>query len=100
MQRAVELLWFVAALGVVEALIKPIAKQVVQRQVLRVTPLLLERLDAMLPLWLGDCDGRGLEERVRGLAEELTGEDWSGVDLTPLWERFDPRVTAERHAHR
>ena len=100
MQRALELLWFVAALGVVEALIKPIAKHAVQRQVLRVMPLLLERLDAVLPLWLGECSGRELEERVRELAEELTGEDWSEVDLTPLWERFDPRVTANRHAPR
>lgn len=97
MRWALETLWFVLALGVVEALIKPIAKQLVQRQVLRVAPELLQRLDPLLPQWLAECDGDELELRVRELAEEITGEDWSGVNLTPLWQLFDPRLCAEHN---
>ena len=94
---ALETLWFVLALGVVEALIKPIAKQVVQRQVLKAAPELLQRLDPLLPQWLAECDGEELELRVRELAEEITGEDWSGVSLAPLWQLFDPRICASRN---
>jgi hypothetical protein len=98
MRLILDAIWFLAALGVVEALIKPVVKQLVQRQVLRAAPLLLQHLDQNFPQWVGECSGAELENRVRQLAEELTGEDWSNVNLDPLWQRFDPRVTAERHA--
>lgn len=97
MPRLLEALWFLLALGVVEAVLKPIAKLWVQRRVLAWAPLLLERLDPLLPQWLAECDGAELELRVRELAEEITGEDWSRVDLAPLWQLFDPRRCATRN---
>lgn len=95
MHWLLEALWFVLMLGIVEALVKPIAKQAVQRQVLKAAPELLQRLDPLMPQWLAECNGAELELRVRALAEEVTGEDWSQVSLRPLWQLFDPRLCAE-----
>lgn len=100
MRWLADAVWFVLALGLVEAVVKPISKLLVQRQVLRLAPLLLQRLDAVLPQWLLECDGAELEQRVRALAEELTGESWQQVDLAPLWQLFDPRICASRQAQR
>ena len=83
-------------LGLVEALVKPIAKRFVQRRILRVAPLVFEQLDPFLPALLQRCSGAELEQIVRTRLEALTGESWAGEDLSLLFRLFDPRAAADR----
>lgn len=83
------------ALGVVEALVKPLARRFVQRRILSVAPLLFRQLDPLLPALLQRCSGAELEQVVRQKLEALTGESWATGDLGPLFALFDPRAAAD-----
>jgi hypothetical protein len=83
-------------LGLIEAVIKPIAKRFVQRRILRVAPLVFAQLDPYLPALLQHCNGAQLEQIVRTKLEALTGESWAGEDLGLLFRLFDPRLAADR----
>jgi len=83
------------ALGVIEALVKPLARRFVQRRILAVAPLLFRQLDPLLPALLQCCSGAELELVVRRKLEALTGESWATGDLGPLFALFDPRAAAD-----
>ena len=78
-------------LGITEAVIKPIAKRVVQRRILKAAPAILRAIDARLPELLALPTGEALEAQVRTIAEQVTGESWATDDLGPLFELFDLR---------
>ena len=78
-------------LGITEAIIKPIAKRVVQRRILKAAPAILRAIDARLPELLALPSGEALEAQVRTIAEQVTGESWATDDLGPLFELFDLR---------
>ena len=84
-------------LGITEAVIKPIAKRVVQRRILKAAPAILRAIDARLPELLALPSGEALEAQVRSIAEQVTGESWATDDLGPLFTLFDLRraVSAE-----
>jgi len=86
-------------LGVIEALVKPLARRFVQRRILAVAPLLFRQLDPLLPGLLQRCSGAEIEKVVRQKLEALTGESWATDDLGPLFALFDPRAAAD-HALR
>ena len=83
------------ALGALEAVVKPLARQFVQRRILRAAPLLFRQLDPLLPGLLQSCSGAELEQVVRQKLEVLTGESWVSEDLGPLFALFDPRAAAD-----
>ena len=83
------------ALGVLEALVKPLARRFVQSRILAVAPLLFRQLDPLLPALLQRCSGAELEQVVRLKLEALTGESWATGDLGPLFALFDPRAAAD-----
>ena len=83
------------ALGLVEALIKPLARRFVQRRILAVAPQLFSQLDPLLPGLLQSSTGEQLEQVVRQKLEAITGESWATDDLEPLFELFDPRAAAD-----
>ena len=83
------------ALGLVEAVVKPLARRVVQRRILAAAPLLFRQLDPLLPALLQRCSGAELEQVVRRKLEALTGECWAGENLEPLFALFDPRAAAD-----
>ncbi len=83
------------ALGVIEALVKPLARRFVQRRILAVAPVLFRQLDPLLPALLERCSGAELELVVRQKLEALTGESWATDDLGPLFALFDPREAAD-----
>ena len=83
------------ALGVVEALLKPLARRFVQRRILSVAPGLFRQLDPLLPGLLQRCSGAELEQVVRQKLEGLTGESWATDDLGPLFALFDLRAAAD-----
>ena len=87
------------ALGVLEAVVKPLARRFVQRRILSVAPLLFRQLDPLLPGLLQRCSGAELEQVVRQKLEALTGESWATDNLEPLFALFDLRAAAD-HALR
>lgn len=84
------------ALGMVEAVVKPIAKRFVRRKLLKYTPVLLEYLDRQMPQLLGRYSGAELEQIVNNKLEELTGETWNKAELDQVFKVFDIRITADR----
>lgn len=87
----IDLLIAFVMLGLVEAVVKPIAKRVVRRKILKAAPVILRAIDAHLPELLTLPSGAALEARVRTIAEQVTGESWAEDDLGPLFELFDLR---------
>lgn len=87
----INLLWAFVLLGLVEAVVKPVAKRWVQRRILKAAPAILRAIDAHLPELLTLPTGAALESRVRSIAEEVTGESWATDDLGPLFTMFDLR---------
>jgi hypothetical protein len=82
-------------LGLIEALVKPIARRFVQRRILKVAPLVFAQLDPYLPALLQECNGAQLEQVVRTKLEVITGESWAGEDLSLFFRLFDPRAAAD-----
>lgn len=99
MKTVFEIIAAFLVLGAVEAVVKPIARQFVRRRVMKHAPAVLERLDFALPELVRDLNGAQLEDHVRGVLEELTGESWANADVEPVFRLFDPRVTADRVGH-
>jgi hypothetical protein len=84
------------AMGLTEALIKPIAKRFVQRRLLRHAPTLLTYMDQQMPTLLQVYRGQELEQVLRTQLETITGESWAGASLDALFQLYDPRITADR----
>lgn len=82
-------------LGVVEAVIKPVAKRFVQRKIIKYAPMVYRVIDPMMPYLLVRYSGAELEQIVRQKFTELTGEDWSQTNLEPFWQWYDPRKNAD-----
>jgi hypothetical protein len=83
-------------LGLVEAVVKPIAKRFMQRRLLQHAPTLLRFLDGQMPSLLQAYRGQELEQVLRTQLEKLTGESWAGESLDALFQLYDPRITADR----
>ena len=83
-------------LGLSEAVVKPIAKRLVQRRLLAAAPLVFEHLDPLMPGLLRYCSGAEVEGVVRRQLEAITGESWASEELGPLFALFDPRAAADR----
>ena len=72
------------ALGLLEAVVKPLARRFVQGRILAIAPALLRQLNPLLPGLLQHCSGAELEQVVRQKLEALTGESWASDDLGRL----------------
>jgi hypothetical protein len=91
MQTILNFSFFVLSLGLIEAVVKPMAKRFVQRKILKIAPTLLLAMDRVLPELIECSDSDELERKVRKMAEDLTGEDWGDTNLDPLFELYDLR---------
>ena len=80
-------------LGFTEAVIKPIAIKVVRKQLVRWTPVVLCYLDELIPSLFNSDSKVDLDTLVRNKFFELTGEDWSKINIDYFWELYDPRIT-------
>jgi hypothetical protein len=83
-------------LGLVEAVIKPAATYWVRRKIIRWTPVVLSYVDLILPDFLLNSGPEDLDKLVRAKFSELTGNDWSNVNLDYFWQTYDPRVTLSK----
>jgi hypothetical protein len=83
-------------LGLTEAFIKPLAKHLMRRKIMKVAPAVLERIDLVLPTILTRGSGENIDAYTRRLLQELTDEDWSDADIEPIFSLFDIRSAADR----
>lgn len=95
MRFTVDLIISFLLLGLIEALIKPMARTFVRRRLVSVAPAVLERLDSSLPVVLGRASGEEIENYTRRVLYELTKEDWSNTNIEPLFQQFDIRRAAD-----
>ena len=96
MRALVDAIWVFIGLGVTEAIVKPIAKRWVQRRVVQAAPLVLQKMDSILPELINMPDGLAVEEKVRAIAEEVTGESWDNIDVDLLFNLFDLRKAVNK----
>ena len=96
MRLILEAIIFFITLGIVEAIIKPIATWWVKRRVLKLASVVLESLDKKMPELLKTHNGKQLEQIVRTKLEELTGESWSDGEIDEIFKLYDPRITADK----
>ena len=96
MRTAIDLLIAFLAMGVTEAVIKPVAKRWTQRRLMRWAPTLFNFLDHQMPSLLQAYRGAELEQVLRTQLENLTGESWADQSLDALFALYDPRITAYR----
>jgi hypothetical protein len=90
-----DLLFSFLLLGLIEGLIKPVARNLFRKKLFAIAPQVLERLDSVLPTVLGRSSGEEIESYTRRVLHEMTGEDWSDVDIEPLFSMFDIRKAAD-----
>ena len=86
-------------LGFVEAVIKPIARKFVQRNLITALPAVFEALDPIMPELIRQYSASELEGIVRGYLTKHTGEDWSERSVDVFFQLYDPRRNAARYHH-
>ena len=96
MKFVAEIIIAFLTLGLLEAVIKPVAKRFVQGRILRYAPAVFEIIDPIMPRLIEQFTGEEIEEIVRARFEEITGEDWGNVSLRPFWDLYDVRKAADR----
>ena len=85
-----------ALLGLIEAVVKPVATTWARRRIISWAPVVLEHVDFLLPEVLASKTGAELDQLVRDTFTKLTGDDWSAVDISYFWQLYDPRAAADR----
>jgi hypothetical protein len=84
------------ALGIIEAVVKPLAQHFVQRRLRAALPALFSAVDPLMPRLLEHYEPGHLEAIVRSKLTEITGDDWSTKDVDLFFQLYDPRKNAER----
>jgi hypothetical protein len=84
------------ALGLIEAVVKPLAQRFVQRRLRAALPALFAAVDPLMPRLLEHYEPGHLEAIVRSKLTEITGDDWSTKDVDLFFQLYDPRRNAER----
>lgn len=95
MHLALDLAIGFLVLGVVEALIKPLAQWFVERRLRAALPRLFEMLDPLMPGLIAQYTPGELEDIVRAHLTEITGDDWSSENVDAVFRLYDPRANAE-----
>lgn len=88
-------IWF-SLLGLVEAVLKPIAILYTRWKILKVFPQVVDALDPIMPELIKEKSGLEIEAWVRDFLEEKTGEDWSQTNIEYFWRRYDVRAAADK----
>ena len=83
-------------LGFIEAVVKPAATYWVRRKLIKWSPFVLSYVDNIFPTLILNDSSKDLDKLVRTKFSELTGEDWSAVNLDYFWSLYDPRITLKK----
>lgn len=88
-------------IGLVEAVIKPIAKRVVQTSLSQSAGPVLAFLDRQMPSLLQAYRGHELEQVVRSQLEQVKQGPATQEEVDEVFRLLDVRITADRlHAYR
>lgn len=96
MKLVTDFILFIIALGIVEAVLKPAAIHWTKKGLVKWTPVVLDELDRVFPSLLLAKSNQDLDFFVRAKFSELTGEDWSSVNIDYFWQTYDPRVALDK----
>jgi hypothetical protein len=84
------------SIGVMEALVKPLAKSFFKRKVVKYAPIAMQLLDERIPRALASGDDRSIEDMLITRLESLTGESWSKSEINEFFSLYDPRITVNK----
>lgn len=91
-----DILLSVLFLGVFEAVIKPAVSYFTKKTLIKFTPLVLSYVDDVIPVLFRANSYTDLDKLVRNKFSELTGEDWSTINIDYFWRLYDLRVTLSK----
>jgi hypothetical protein len=83
-------------LGVQEALIKPIAKTLLKRKIIKHAPAAMQFLDEKMPGAFSRYNARDLNTQLKERLESITGESWGEKEVDEMFKIYDPRITANK----
>lgn len=86
------------AIGIEEALIKPIATRFVKRKIIKHAPAAMRFLDEQMPRMIVQNHSEGINELLRNRLEALTGQEWGDKEIDEMFKIYDPRITADKHS--
>lgn len=84
-------------MGFIEKVAKPISMMYTKWKILKVAPVVLDALDPIMPEMIREKTGAEIEEFLRNLLSEKTGEDWSARNIESFWKLYDVRAAADRN---
>jgi hypothetical protein len=83
-------------LGVQEALIKPIAKTILKRKIVKHAPAAMQFLDEKMPGAFSRYNARDLNIQLKERLELITGESWGEKEIDEMFKIYDPRINANK----
>jgi hypothetical protein len=86
--------------GITEALIKPLAKSMVDRPLRRAMPYIYRRLDSEMPLLLKNATPSIMAAEIAAAIAQATGNPATARQIKQIAEFYDPIKAAERNVKR
>ena len=96
MTRLTEVLIFFLTLGFVEAVVKPLAIRYTRWSLVKAFPAVVDSLDPVMPDLIRSKTSAELEQIVRDVLSDKTGEDWQTRNIDSFWSMYDIRVAADK----
>ena len=85
---------FLLGLAFVEGFLKPLIVYLTQRQIRKFMPLVLDRLDPVLPRWIAEYDQKQLKERVIDVIFDSAIELDEAITLDDAYSILDGVVSS------
>jgi hypothetical protein len=83
-------------LGVQEAIIKPIAKTLIKRKIIKYAPAAMQYLDERVPAVFSRYNSKEMSYQLKARLESITGESWKDSEINEMFKIYDPRITADK----
>jgi hypothetical protein len=83
-------------LGIQEALIKPIAKTILKKKIIKYAPVAMQFLDEKMPGAFSRYNARDLNIQLKERLELITGESWGEKEIDEMFKIYDPRINANK----
>ncbi len=96
MSRLTEILIFFVTLGFVEAVVKPVAIRYTRWSLVKAFPSVVDTLDPVMPDLIRSKTSAELEQIVRDVLSDKTGEDWQSKNIDSFWSMYDIRAAADK----
>jgi hypothetical protein len=84
-------------IGLTEAIVKPIAKGLVERQLRKILPVAMEYLDLSMPEMIFQYTGEQMNTALKMKLEDVLGRSISQSELDYVFKTYDPRISSDYH---